>query len=253
LEKTFESMGGESLNKEAQDMLNDLQTQLSKVIDELSGMYASSLDPTLRKCCTELSKLLQNVKGGNAIGTSQQQNAATQKQIQADTDIVITPLIEVLHNILSHCAKLCEKTVLKRVLKELWKLVINNLEKIVILPPISQGGILNLTSNAKIEDAYKFLLSGDATRSNERNLSPKQCQVMECCLEQIKSFFHANGDGLKKSFIEKSAELSSLHYALSLYTQTTDSLIKTFVQTQNDQDLPSHSERFGEVKNFFFC
>ena len=31
LEKTFEAMGGQNLNKEASDMLNDLQSQLSKV------------------------------------------------------------------------------------------------------------------------------------------------------------------------------------------------------------------------------
>jgi protein unc-13 len=70
---------------------------------------------------------------------------------------------------------------------------------------------------------------------------------MECCLDQIKSFFHANGDGLKKAFIEKSSELSSLHYALSLYTQTTDSLIKTFIRTQNNQDLLANEDRYGEV------
>ena len=240
LEKTFESMGGQSLDKEAQDILNDLQSQLSRVLDELSAMYAKSLDLNLQKCCNEMSKLLQNVKGGS------QSNTTSQKQIQGETDLVINPLIDVLHNILSTFAKLCDKTVLKRLLKELWKLVINSLEKIVILPPISDRSILNLPSNAKIDDAYKFLLSGDS-RSGERNLSPRQCQVMECCLDQIKSFFHANGDGLKKAFIEKSAELSSLQYALSLYTQTTDSLIKTFVKTQNQQDLPVNEERFGEV------
>jgi protein unc-13 len=123
------------------------------------------------------------------------------------------------------------------------------LEKIVILPPISDRSILQLPGNTKIEDAYKFLLSGDVARSGERNLSPRQCQVMECCLEQIKSFFHANGDGLKKAFIEKSSELLSLQYALSLYTQTTDSLIKTFVKTQMNQDIPAQTEKFGEVQN----
>ena len=241
LEKTFESMGGQSLEKDASDMLNDLQSQLSRVLDELSAMYAKSLDPIIQKCCDEVSKVLQNVKGGSQL------NNTSQKQIQGEADLVINPLIDVLHNLLSQFVKLCDKTVLKRLLKELWKLVINNLEKIVILPPISDRGILTLPGNAKIEDAYKFILSGDSTRSGERNLSPKQCQIMEVSLDQIKSFFHANGDGLKKSFIEKSAELSSLHYALSLYTQTTDSLIKTFVRTQNQQDYPANEEKFGEI------
>jgi protein unc-13 len=178
LEKTFESMGGQSLDKEAQDMLNDLQVQLSKVLDELSAMYAKSLDITLQKACDELSKLLQNVKGSQTAQGGQQATAS-QKHLQADADHVITPLIDVLHAMLSKFANLCDKTVLKRLLKELWKLVINDLEKIVILPPISDRSILSLPgSGAKIEDAYKFLLSGESGRAGERNLSPRQCQVI---------------------------------------------------------------------------
>lgn len=203
---------------------------------------------------------------------------------------MLRPLMDLLDGSLTLYAQSCEKTVLKRLLKELWKIVMRILEKTIVLPPMTDRTVRakrskisnsknnhnssivlliqmmfknltdnakNLAANAKIEDMgrlfknhmagkqdVKNALSGvmDISKEVEKNLSPKQCAVLDVALDTIKQYFHAGGNGLKKTFLEKSAELQSLRYALSLYTQTTDTLIKTFITSQVHE-----GESFGLV------
>ncbi|XP_075979589.1 uncharacterized protein LOC142978874 isoform X3 [Anticarsia gemmatalis] len=267
LEKMFEAMGGTKLERDAADILHDLQQRLNSTLDELASMFAISLETRITASVKELGELLQKVGGGGAPGQPQ-------PPAHHEADEVLRPLMDILDGSLTMYAESCEKTVLKRLLKELWKIVMKILEKTVVLPPMTDKTMMlknltnnakNLAANAKIEDMtqlfkstvgkqdVKHALSGvmDISKehlSAEKSLSPKQCAVLDAALDTIKQYFHAGGNGLKKTFLEKSPELQSLRYALSLYTQTTDTLIRTFVTSQQNQDAAVAEEgSVGEV------
>ncbi|XP_067378454.1 protein unc-13 homolog B-like [Channa argus] len=217
LEKMFESMGAKQLDTEAADILNELQVKLSTVLENFSATFAKSFQTRINGCMRQTAEILYQIKGPPSHSTA-----------EADADTMLRPLMEFLDGNLSIFADICEKTVLKRILKDLWKIVLSSLEKTVVLPQSNDSLGAQLLTAAKGLSNLKG--GGEA-----KTLTPKQCIIIDAGLESIKQYFHAGGNGLKKAFVEKSPELASLRYALSLYSQTTDALIKTFVTTQHSQ------------------
>ncbi|UXI17079.1 3-oxoacyl-ACP synthase [Sarcoptes scabiei] len=254
LEKLFETMGGEKLEQDTAESLAELQQKLNSDLDELSETFAKSLENTVRQSVQEMGVSLFQLKNLNDIPAKVNEKNST--EVSALADQILQPLMDLLDQKLSSYAEYCERTVLKRVLKQLWCIVIIRIRKQIVLPPMPErSNLLQTIPNTKIEDVSRLLKNSKLPKLNvieniqtSKSLLPKHCLILNEALETIKLYFHANGNGLKRSYLEKSVELQSLKHALSLYTQTTDSLIKNFVANQTSQYTADQEDGpLGEV------
>jgi protein unc-13 A/B/C len=90
LEKMFESMGGDKLEQDAANILNDLQNTLNTALDDLAMLFAVSLEFRITSSVRELGDLLLAVKGGGQVQPSQRNAVA------AEADEVLRPLMDLL-------------------------------------------------------------------------------------------------------------------------------------------------------------
>ena len=81
------------LDVEAANILKELQQKLNTVLDELSTIFAKSLEPQIQQSMQELGALLSKVKGAGQVSLSQ---PSQRTNIQQESDMVLRPLIDLL-------------------------------------------------------------------------------------------------------------------------------------------------------------
>ena len=225
LECLYEKIGVESINEDTQKRFKELQDRLSRHVNELCEEYGGFVSENINFCCKQTNLQLPYVNNLNC-GSS---NYSEQLEKQALD--VMHPIIEFVNGNFLIYHRNCERPVLKRLLKVLWTIILQNIRKEVILP-------VN----------YDGLGTVDGDKASSRDLNQSQCAVINAMLDILQSFFHDQGNGIKLSFFEKNLELRELQYIIGLYSKTSDTLIKEYISIVSEQQTRiQDSDNVGEV------
>ncbi|CAL8081108.1 unnamed protein product [Calicophoron daubneyi] len=235
LEKVYEQMAHESLEDRTNDRLTALQGRLNEAVDKLVSQLTDQFEPGVRTHVRECGRLLQKCK------PSYGNNVANRVSKEDEANECLRPLMDHFESVLSVLATTCDKAVLKRVLKlAMGALLSSNTPSKLI------GGAQNLLSHVGSQVVPGKILP-DTSKEPERGLTPYQCELLDLCLDTIRTYFHAGGRGLKRSFLDRSQELHSLRQVLALYSQATDELLRDFVAIQTAQDNYANDDPVGFI------
>ena len=137
----YEMMGGNNLDGKAQNILNELQNKLITRLDQLATQFGESFLPRITEGFILILNIYLEHFLFNILGVKQlsilllELKANSDEDIQIECDHILSPVLCTLDESFELFSQSAEKTVLKRILKSLWKLLLQTIEKFVVLPP----------------------------------------------------------------------------------------------------------------------
>ena len=210
LQALYQAMGGEGLDIACRKILERTQRRLKDARNNVIIDIVENMKPEIENCIKEIKTDLRNVKNKK----------------EEDYTEIVAPLIIYFDVAFSTFVKNCYDPVRKPLLQHTWKKTLKLFEEIIILPDIDH-----------------------LAQEDVQELNSKQSQVVENMLDGLKAYFTGNsGKCLKARNLEKMPEMKDLRKVLSQYRLTTDTLIKNFVNTADNQNRFAEEDSQGEIQ-----